>query len=111
MLVHKESLGVLHWLWEGEYATNFGVRLPVMRQARSVQQLGLDPREWWEVENPALVRRILRCYPDFVPVCDEAGNLVDIEMPVMEEPMEMEVAAPIKRRRNRRKAIWEVIHE
>lgn len=77
MLVHKETRGVLNTI-----ATAYGSVLEeVCATVDTLHRLGLEINvdEWWFVPNSSpLARRIERCYPDFIPVTDETGELADI---------------------------------
>ena len=39
----------------------------------------LDPEDWWIVPNDsALAKKIAKCYPEFSPVTNDEGELVDV---------------------------------
>ena len=74
MLVHKKSRGVLTYLWnlDGTYL------VPATFQNCPY----LSPAEWWEVSYATpLGKRVLWFYPDFEPVVDSQGMLIDIRLP------------------------------
>ena len=77
MLIHKRTLGVLQWYWDGvSYVTFDGVQRPKMA-AVTLENHGLTDEEWWQVPNGTpLARKIALCYPFFDPV-EVAGQLVD----------------------------------
>ena len=109
MLIHKETLGVLEFApWDGTFRKEFDVWVPVQRPA-TLAGLGLDPAEWWEVENrSALAVRVKICYPWFDPVVID-GELVDItpwpgwKVYGEEEPEPVAIQAGKSRRRRRRR--------
>ena len=76
MLVHKKTLGVLQWYWDGvSYLTYNGETLPKMA-AVTRETYELDPEDWWEVPNGTpLARKIALSYPFFDPVVTD-GELV-----------------------------------
>lgn len=78
MLVHKRTLGVLQWYWDGVSRLTFdGVQRPRMDSV-TLESHGLTGEEWWQVANgTALARKIALCYPFFDPV-EAEGQLVDI---------------------------------
>lgn len=110
MLVHKYTLGVLQWYWDGEsYVTFDGVTRPKMAPV-TLESHDLSPDEWWQVPNGTpLAKRIALHYPFFDPVVTD-GELVGVQVwPAWkrygEEPsetVEMPVLAP-RRKYNRRK--------
>lgn len=110
MLVHKQTLSVLETApWDGSFRILDGVRVPVLRPA-SLERLGLDPAEWWEVpDGSRLARTIHVCWPWFDPVVLDS-ELVGVEKwppwRIYGEPPPMETA-PVtqKRRRPRRRAL------
>ena len=76
MLVHKRTLGVLQWYWDGvSYVTFRGETLPKMVPVtRDTYELNAE--DWWEVPNgTALARTIALNYPFFDPVVT-GGELV-----------------------------------
>ncbi len=78
MLIHKKTLGVLQWYWDGvSYLTFEHHKRPRMFPV-TLESHRLSPREWWQVPNgTALARKIALHYPFFDPVV--AGDeLVDI---------------------------------
>ena len=80
MIVHKGTMGAVHQIWRGESRLSPAGQLePVMREARLADLPWLDPAEWWEVSDRALIRRILRYYPDMRPLVDENGQLTGVE--------------------------------
>lgn len=80
MLVHKKTLGVLQWYWDGvSMVTYDGVTMPKMEPV-TLTTHELDPNEWWQVPNgTALARKIALCYPFFDPVVQE-GELVGVQV-------------------------------
>lgn len=77
MLIHKKSLGVLTTVM----APDADALMEIAATIDNFFKLGLeiDPNEWWFVPNSTpLARRISLSYPDFVPVTNDAGELVDI---------------------------------
>ena len=76
MLVHKRTLGVLQWYWDGvSYVTFHGTARPKMAPV-TLETYGLDENEWWQVPNGTpLARRIALYYPFFDPVVAD-GKLV-----------------------------------
>jgi hypothetical protein len=78
VLVHKATLGVLQWAWDGaSYETFQGVRCPRL-EAVTLETYGLDAADWWQVPNGTpLARQIALTYPFFDPVVAE-GELVGI---------------------------------
>lgn len=109
MLVHKQTLGVLQWYWDGvSYVTFDGVRRPKMAPV-TPETYDLDAGQWWQVPNGTpLARKIALSYPFFDPVLAE-GELVDVEIwPAWkrygEEAPPPETPAVAKRKRyNRRR--------
>lgn len=79
MLVHKQTLGVLQWYWDGEsYVTFDGVARPKMAPV-TLENHDLSADEWWQVPNGTpLAKKIALCYPFFDPVVAE-GELVGAE--------------------------------
>lgn len=77
MLVHKKTLGVLQWYWDGVSYTVFdGVQRPRMAPV-TLTTYQLQAEDWWQVPNGTpLARKIALCYPFFDPVVVE-GELVD----------------------------------
>lgn len=80
MLVHKRTLGVLQWYWDGvSYESFNGVDVPKMAPV-TLESHGLNAEEWWQVPNgTALARRIALNYPFFDPVVVD-GELVGVEV-------------------------------
>ncbi len=77
MLVHKKSHGILTTVTV-EYND---IIKQVSADVDSLIDLGfeLNIYDWWIVRDRSpLARRILRCYPEFYPITDEYGELVDI---------------------------------
>lgn len=76
MLIHKRTLGVLQWYWDGvSYVTFDGVQRPKMAPV-TLESHELSPDEWWQVPNGTpLARKIALHYPFFDPV-EEGGELV-----------------------------------
>ena len=111
MLVHKRTLGVLQWYWDGvSYVTFDGAARPKMAPV-TLETYGLDASEWWQVPNGTpLARCIALHYPFFDPVVAD-GELVGVRVwPAWkrygEEEPEPEPAPPPERRRktyNRRR--------
>lgn len=111
MLIHKRTLGVLQWYWDGvSYEVVNNITVPKMAPV-TLESHGLSAEEWWQVpDGTALARRIALNYPFFDPVV-EGGELVGAEVwPAWkrygEEPEEivMQSARPVRRRKyNRRK--------
>lgn len=77
MLVHKRTLGVLQWEWDGvSYMNVRGVRTPKLSPV-TLEGHGLDAEEWWQVpDGTPLARKIALCYPFFDPIVAD-GVLVD----------------------------------
>lgn len=77
MLVHKRTLGVLRWYWDGvSYRTFEGVQQPKLVPVR-LEHHNLKGEEWWQVpDGTPLARKISLCYPFFDPV-EVEGQLVD----------------------------------
>ena len=64
---------------EGEHS-KCGVRI-VRASVAALLAAGFDiePSEWWEVPDSSRLGRVLeRCAPDFEPVTDERGELIDV---------------------------------
>ncbi len=107
MLVHKRTLGVLQWYWDGAgYVTLHGATLPKLAPV-TLETFGLDGGEWWEVPNGTpLARKIALSYPFFDPVV-AGGELVNVEVwPAWRRYGEEvpEAAPPARRRKyNRRR--------
>lgn len=111
MLVHKRTLGVLQWYWDGVSYDSFGgAQWPRMAPV-TLESHGLSAEEWWQVPNGStLARKIALCYPFFDPVV-EGGELVGAEpwpdwKRYGEEPAETPAAEAYRSRRgkyNRRK--------
>lgn len=80
MLIHKKTLGVLQWYWDGvSYLTSRGAALPKMAPV-TLETYGLNPEDWWQVPNGTpLARKIAVSYPFFDPVVT-GGELVNIEV-------------------------------
>ena len=78
ILVHKRTLGVLQWYWDGvSYLTFDGVERPKMAPV-TLESHGLTDEEWWQVANGTpLARKIALSYPFFDPV-EAGGQLVDV---------------------------------
>lgn len=104
MLVHKRTLGVLQWYWDGvSYESVNGIAVPKMAPV-TLESHGLNAGEWWQVPNDtALGRKIALNYPFFDPVVED-GELVGAEVwPAWkrygEEPEEVVVQAvrPVRR--------------
>ena len=76
MLIHKATLGAISHVWNAD-----GTRL-IEASFKSVKFNGcaeLLQEEWWYVpSNSRLAREITQCYPDFDPILDSEGNLVEI---------------------------------
>ena len=73
LLVHKESHGVLTQIWNLE-----GTKL-VPATFKNCPYL--TPDEWWDVPYASpLGKRVLWFYPDFEPVVDSRGMLIDIRL-------------------------------
>lgn len=76
MLIHKRTLGVLSHVWNKD-----GTAL-VSAYFSSTKHYGLNPDEWWELRNKSsLALSILIYYPNFIPLTDDAGNLIGISLP------------------------------
>lgn len=109
MLVHKKTLGVLQWYWDGvSYLTCRGETVPKMAPV-TLETHGLDREDWWEVPNGTpLARTIARNYPFFDPVVAN-GELVGARVwPAWqrygeEEPPPREPAPRRRRIYNRRR--------
>jgi hypothetical protein len=79
VLVHKATLGVLQWTWDGvSYEIVQGVRCPRL-EAVTLETYGLDSADWWQIPNGTpLARQIALYYPFFDPVVTE-GELVGVQ--------------------------------
>ncbi len=111
MVIHKGTLGVLQWYWDGKSYTSFdGVKRRKMLPV-TLESHGLSGEDWWQVPNGTpLARKIALCYPFFDPVV-VGGQLVDARVwPDWKKygEEEPETAAPSKPRKrgkyNRRSA-------
>lgn len=80
MLVHKKTMGVLDYLWSGEYRTGpGGVRMPLERPARLKDLPELDPADWWEVPSGSpLAKKIRQYYPWIEAEVGPMGELVGV---------------------------------
>lgn len=109
MLIHKRTLGVLQWTWDGvSYVTFDGVQRPRMKPV-TFETYALNREEWWEVPNGTpLARTIAAHYPFFDPVVVE-GELVGVEIwPAWkrygeQEPQAVPPAGTVHRKYNRRR--------
>lgn len=94
MLVHKKTMGVLDYLWYGEYRTDpGGVRMPLERPARLKDLPELDPADWWEVPaGGPLAKKIRLYYPWIEPEVGPKGELVGVTVwrEATEEEKELE---------------------
>ena len=104
MLVHKATMGVLLDLWTGEHRRDpvTGKDIPILRAATLADVP--DPEGWWVVPaNTPLGRRILRYYPNLVPVVGEGGELLDAlpDRPEKPEPDRSEAQARGYKKRTR----------
>ena len=81
MLVHKASMGVLEYIWTGQYRRDgTGSKVPVERLARLADLPQLDPAEWWEIPGDTPLAKRLRIYYPYVQaVVSPAGELVDVQ--------------------------------
>lgn len=53
--------------------------LPATPETMRMFALDYSDADWWYVRNSStLARRLMRCYPEFEPVVDDTGELVDI---------------------------------
>ena len=84
MLIHKATMGVLEYIWHGEYRTvqskpGNPVRVPVMNRVTPADIPDYDPKEWWQVQDGSpLARKIHRNYPYLTPIVGENGELLDV---------------------------------
>lgn len=110
MLVHKRTLGVLQWYWDGfSYVTFQGVTSPKMAPV-TLDTYGLSKEEWWQVPNGSpLARTIALHYPFFDPVVVD-GELVGVQVwPAWkrygeeEPPAAATAVRPVHRKYNRRR--------
>ena len=109
MLVHKRTLGVLQWYWDGvSYVAFDGVQRPKMAPV-TWETYGLSPNEWWQVPNGTpLAKKIALHYPFFDPI-EEGGQLVGADVwPAWkrygeQEPQPVAAARPARRKYNRRR--------
>lgn len=91
MLVHIPTMGVLVNMWFGEFDKEKSSSGAIKEYPRYVpctfKNVYLDnPDQWQEIDTKsALGKKILKYYPDVLPVCDESGILVDIIVPKLEE--------------------------
>ena len=101
MLVHKKTMGVLDYLWSGEYRTGpGGVRMPLERPARLKDLPELDPEDWWEVpEGSALARKIKLHYPWIEAEVGPSGELLGVKKELTEEEKELERQRALVRER------------
>ena len=77
MLIHKDTMGVLEWIWTGELRTENGVSVPAERPATLADVE--DPGEWWEISGRSDMARTARLYyPWLTPDVDEQGELVGL---------------------------------
>lgn len=100
MIVHKQTMGAIHTTWTGETKlAPGGILEPIMVPARLSDFPWLEPEEWWEImpDQTALIKKILRYYPDLIPVTDRNGNLVDVK-PIQEsqDPEQEKIRAELK---------------
>lgn len=114
MLVHKATLGVLQWYWDGEsYLIFDGVQRPKMELV-TFETHDLDPEEWWQIPNGTyLSKKIAWSYPFFEPKIVD-GLLVDVEPwpswkvygePPPEEVVQIEPPKPNRKKYNRRRSL------
>ena len=82
MLIHKETMGVLEYIWTGQFRRGAdGLSEPVNRPAKLAELPELDPAQWWELSGShPLARKILKHYPWLTPVVGEQGELLDVEV-------------------------------
>ena len=105
LLIHKETMGVLDYVWTGSYRhTPSGEKIPVRRRATleylRKQFPELDPAEWWELpEDHPLTTLILRNYPWLTPVVGPDGELLDVKNSRREETKRQE--QEVKQRRQK----------
>lgn len=80
MLIHKRTLGVLQWYWDGvSFLTFRGETVPKLA-AVTRETYELEAEDWWEVPNGTpLARKIALSYPFFDPVV-AGGELVNIRV-------------------------------
>lgn len=109
MLIHKRTLGVLQWYWDGvSYVTFDGVQRPKMAPV-TLESHGLSADEWWQVPNGTpLAKTIALHYPFFDPVVT-GGELVGVRVwPAWkrygeEEPKAVPAVHTQRRKYNRRR--------
>lgn len=114
MLVHKETLGVLETApWDGQFRVIDGVKIPLIRRA-SLENLELDPAEWWEIPNNSTVAHIIHsCWPWFDPIIENDELIDAIRWPSWRiydepEPASKEVK-PSKKKRPRRRSMLKLL--
>lgn len=80
MLVHKGSMGVLEYIWTGQYRRErTGAKVPVEQMAKLADLPQLDPADWWEIPGDTPLAKRLRIYYPYVEaVVSPAGDLVDV---------------------------------
>lgn len=109
MLVHKRTLGVLQWYWDGvSYVTFDGVTRPKMAPV-TPESHDLSPDEWWQVPNGTpLAKKIALHYPFFDPI-EEDGELVGaVVWPAWkrygeDQPQAVSAVRTVRRKYNRRR--------
>lgn len=87
MLVHKQTHGVLQNISvtnnKGKWSIKTNLKLKMFPELRK--------DEWWEVQdNTVLGRKIMRSYPDFIPI-ESDGQLIDITPIVVYTETEEEI--------------------
>ena len=84
MLVHKKTMGILEYIWAGDYQ-----RTPkwepkfIPATAVSLMRLYPDfnPDEYWQVSNNSSLARVIRkYYPALTPITDASGELVSVKI-------------------------------
>lgn len=108
MLVHKASMGVLEYIWTGQYRRDgTGTKVPVERLAKLADLPELDPADWWEIPgDTTLAKRLRIYYPDVEAIVSPSGELVDVKplqtAKVPEDPVEQQERREEARRRGYR---------
>ena len=91
MLIHKRTMGVLDTYWTGKTRLDpsTGAQVPVEQEYTGRTAPELSPADWWEVpRNSKLGKKLRMYYPWVTPVTDEAGELVDVELPETDQSQE-----------------------
>lgn len=80
MLVHKRTMGILDYVWAGEYSRISASLSEPKKKYITISDVE-NPDEWWEIpNNSSLARTICRYYPWVIPKTDFDGNLIGVEI-------------------------------